>query len=52
MINNIKPNIIDNLNISVVLPTFFKSKKERDRAYRVNIAKGIAKNPYKILYKP
>jgi len=52
IINNIKPKIIDTLNISVVLPTFFKSKKERDREYNVNRTKGMAINPYQRLYKP
>ena len=45
MINKIKPNIIDNLNISVVLPTFLVFSKEMDRAYKVNITKAIANNP-------
>ena len=51
MINKINPNIIDNLNISVVLPTFLKSKKDRDNEYRLNSIKGIAINPYQILKK-
>ena len=52
IINKIKPKIIDNLNISVVFPTFFKSIKEIDRAYSVNIAKGMANNPNQMLNKP
>ena len=49
MMNNNKPMIIDTLNISVVLPTFFKSKSERESVYVVKRTKKIVINPYHIL---
>ena len=52
MINKAKPNIIYTLNISVVLPAFFKSKKDKDSAYMVNIVRGIAMSPYHRPYNP